>query len=186
VGQGRLIFSHRANTAPGRLAVGGLRAVGARDGSDDEGWQIPDDGGGLTPMGRGLLLGDLVLWPTARAPSGVFAVRQSDGRQADNPALLHRLPSGNLTWANGALLVTTRRVMYAFVPPEWADGGAKEASARDVLRGLLAEADGHDPRRARAAWQRIGEDAALRELIVEDGDVPRRAGDVARRRLGLV
>ena len=30
-------------------------------------------------MGRGLLIGDLVLWPTGRARCGVIAVRQEDG-----------------------------------------------------------------------------------------------------------
>src|SRR5262249_47703582 len=100
VGQGRLIFTTRRNPGPGRLHTGGLRAVGAGDGTDARGWMLPDDGGGLTPRGRGLLIGDLVLWPTARKPYGVFAVRQRDGRQADNPTLLHRIPSGNLLFAN--------------------------------------------------------------------------------------
>ncbi len=53
VGEGRLIF-----TTPT-----GLRAVGADDGVDA--WALPDGGGGLAPAGRGLLIGDLVLWPTA-------------------------------------------------------------------------------------------------------------------------
>ena len=35
-------------------------------------------------------------------PYGVFAVRQEDGRQPDNPALLHRIPSGNLVYRRTA------------------------------------------------------------------------------------
>ena len=70
VGEGRLIF-----TTPT-----GLRAVGADDGLDA--WALPDGGGALPPAGRGLLIGDLVLWPTASKGPGsfaVYAVRQRDG-----------------------------------------------------------------------------------------------------------
>jgi hypothetical protein len=63
-------------------------------------------------------VGDLVLWPTYRLPFGVLAVRQEDGRQPDNPTLLHRVPSGHLVYANGILLVTDRQAMYAYVPEE--------------------------------------------------------------------
>jgi outer membrane protein assembly factor BamB/tetratricopeptide (TPR) repeat protein len=116
VGQGQLIFTTRRNPGPGRLHAGGLRAVRMTDGSDETGWVLPDDGGGLTPMGRGLLLGDLVLWPTARTPFGVFAVRQRDGQQVDDPTLLHRIPAGNLAAARGCLLVADQRSLWAFVP----------------------------------------------------------------------
>ncbi|HWG43495.1 MAG TPA: PQQ-binding-like beta-propeller repeat protein [Gemmataceae bacterium] len=119
VGQGRLIFS----------TTKGLRAVGAADGSDAEGWIIPDGGdgrtpgNGLTPAGRGLLIGDLVLFPTTqkRSPVSVetvvYAIRQRDGRPADDPALLHRLPAGNLLYANGCLVVADRHTLSVFVPP---------------------------------------------------------------------
>src|SRR5262249_27098761 len=63
VGHGRLIF-----TTPK-----GLRAVGAADGSDRGGWMQPQAGDGVRPMGRGLLIGDLVLWPNEQ---GVHALRQ--------------------------------------------------------------------------------------------------------------
>src|SRR5262249_52549176 len=43
MGQGRLIFSTRANPRAGRLTVGGLRALRASDGSDEGGWLLPDD-----------------------------------------------------------------------------------------------------------------------------------------------
>src|SRR5262249_56662441 len=43
----------------------GLRAVKASDGNDKGGWVLPDDGT-LAPMGRGMLIGDLVLWPTVQ------------------------------------------------------------------------------------------------------------------------
>jgi outer membrane protein assembly factor BamB/tetratricopeptide (TPR) repeat protein len=111
VGHGKLIF-----TTPK-----GLHAVGAANGDTKEGWKVPDDGGRRRTMGRGLLLGDLVLWPTAleddRQSYGVFAVRQEDGGQPDNPTLLHRIPSGNLLYANGCLVVTDHETVSVFVPP---------------------------------------------------------------------
>jgi len=113
VGQGRLIF-----TTPK-----GLQAVRADDGSPA--WAVPDAGGALTPSGRGLLIGDLVLFPTTqpRDPGSpfmeavVYAIRQRDGRPADDPAKLHRLPAGNLAYANGCLVVADQQTLSIFVPP---------------------------------------------------------------------
>jgi outer membrane protein assembly factor BamB len=155
VGQGRLIFTTWRNPRQGKLFAGGLRAVMAEDGSDTGGWSLPDDGGGLVPFGRGLLIGDLVLWPTpvplvvaksgGAKTFGVFAVRQKDGQQPDNPTLLHRIPSGNLVYANGCLLVADRQTLYAFVPPEMLpdeeDDKKEEAvSPRKALRRARAAA----------------------------------------------
>jgi outer membrane protein assembly factor BamB len=153
VGQGRLIFSTRRNPGTGRLHGGGLRAVGAADGADAMGWKLPDDGGGLVPLGRGLLVGDLVLWPTARKPYGVFAVRQEDGHQPDNPTLLHRIPSGNLAFGDGILVVTDLREMAVFVPPGMLlEEAEKEAKAEpESARAQLILA------RARADRGRVGE-----------------------------
>jgi outer membrane protein assembly factor BamB len=114
VGEGRLIF-----TTPK-----GLRAVNAVDGGDRGGWLLPDDGT-LAPMGRGMLIGDLVLWPTAQRrddglPGGrerVYAVRQRDGRPVEDPTVLHGLPAGNLVYANGCLAVADRAVLSVFVHP---------------------------------------------------------------------
>ncbi|HEY7329979.1 MAG TPA: PQQ-binding-like beta-propeller repeat protein [Gemmataceae bacterium] len=143
VGQGRLIF-----TTPT-----GLRAVRADNGSPA--WSVPDSGGGLTPAGRGLLIGDLVLFPTAqpRDPgspfreSVVYALRQSDGRPADDPAKLHRLPAGNLAYANGCLVVADRQTLSVFVPERLElDRRKTEAqrepnSAAALLQLARAEAD---------------------------------------------
>lgn len=148
VGKGRLIFTTYRNPRQGRLYAGGLRAVGAEDGTDKDGWELPDEGGGLTPMGRGLLIGDLVLWPTGRSRCSVVAVRQEDGRQADNPSLLHRVPSGNLVYANGSLVVCGQRTMWAFVPPEkLSDEVDKVAleSPRTLLRLARASAARKEP-----------------------------------------
>jgi outer membrane protein assembly factor BamB len=145
IGQGRLIF-----TTPT-----GLRAVWSHSGKT--GWSVPDTGE-LTPAGRGLLIGDLVLFPTTqvRHPGSpwidgvVYALRQSDGRPADDPVKLHSLPPGNLAYANGCLAVADQKTLTVFVPPRLHLGKRKEAqpnpnSATALLHLARAEADaGHD------------------------------------------
>ncbi len=110
VGQGRLIFTTSE----------GLCAIGAADGA--RAWALPDVNGRLPPLGRGLLLGDVVLWPTPAGwgrPYGVYAVRQQDGRQPDgsDPSLLRGIPSGNLAYADGCLAAADRQTLSIFVPP---------------------------------------------------------------------
>ena len=110
----RMAVMHLLGTASGRLIFAtatGLQAVAEKDGSDI--WIAPD-AGELPPMGRGLLLGDLVLWPTTR---GVLLVRQDTGRLAEDPAFLQAVPKGNLAFGNGCLVVTGRGTMTVFVPP---------------------------------------------------------------------
>jgi outer membrane protein assembly factor BamB len=190
VGQGRLIFSTRS----------GLRAVGAANGSDRDGWVLPDSGGALPPMGRGLLIGDLVLFSTDRVPWGVFAVRQRDGRQPDanDPALLHRIPSGNLVYADGCLVVAGRRTLSVFVPPrdleahagrpstaslldlgraEARAGRRKEADSWDfppparlqaLLQAAQTQQDTGAPAQAVLAWQAILDSEDLRGIPVYD------------------
>lgn len=118
VGKGRLIFSTWRGPAEGSTGAGGLRAVMADTGGDRGGWVVPADEKGLLPFGRGQLVGGVVLWPTARRPFGVIAARQEDGAQPDNPTLLHRVPSGNLVLAGGALVVADGRQLQAFAPED--------------------------------------------------------------------
>ncbi|MFO0928735.1 MAG: hypothetical protein U0736_17230 [Gemmataceae bacterium] len=107
VATGRLIFTTWRPPSPrGSCSPAGC-AIDAADGTD------AGEVGACrrTAFGRPLLVGDLVLWPTARQPFGVFAVRQADGLQPDNPSLLYRIPSGNLVYANGVLLVADGRTL---------------------------------------------------------------------------
>ena len=138
VAQGRLIFTTSR----------GLRAVRADDGNPV--WSVPDTGT-LTPAGRGLLIGDLVLFPTTqqRDPTStetmVYALRQSDGRPADDPARLHRLPAGNLAYANGCLAVADRQTLTVFVPPrllltERKAEARRHPNSTNTLRVLLEKA----------------------------------------------
>ncbi len=103
VGQGRLIFT----------TIHGLRAVGAADGGDADGWQLPDGGGERAPAGRGLLVGAQVLWPTA---NGIVVCGQRDGVLDYRPTLGARVPCGNLVYANGCLAVADRTTLSVFVP----------------------------------------------------------------------
>src|SRR5205814_2290035 len=76
--------------------------------------------GGLPPAGRGLLVGDMVLWPTAGKGPGsvaVYAVSQRDGEQPDDPSLLRNVPAGNLVYADGCLVSADRQVLTIFTPP---------------------------------------------------------------------
>jgi outer membrane protein assembly factor BamB len=155
VGQGRLIFT----------TTSGLRAVGAVDGSDANGWALPDTGT-LPPMGRGILIGDLVLWPTVRwRPGGarghvVYVVRQADGRLAAEPSLLHRLPAGNLACAHGCLAVADRDTVSIFVRPQLLLEDRRRTSregtgSADAWLALgRAEADAHHWSEAAAAFLR--------------------------------
>jgi outer membrane protein assembly factor BamB/tetratricopeptide (TPR) repeat protein len=177
VGQGRLIFT----------TTSGLRAVSAADGGDGGGWMLPDTGR-LPPMGRGILLGDLVLWPTVRwRPGGtpgfvVYAVRQADGRPAADPTFLHRLPAGNLAYAHGCLAVADRDTLSLFVAPrllveERRRTAADDPDAADAwIRLGRAEADAQRFDKAIDAFRRA-------EKLTESGDdlAARRLHDAARR-----
>ncbi len=156
VGQGRLIF-----TTPK-----GLQAVKADDGGDA--WSFPE-AGELMPGGRGLLLGDLILFPTTqtRHPASletvVYVVRQSDGRAADDPAQLHRLPAGNLAYSNGCLVVADRQTLFVFVPPRLrlskrqAETRRHPDSATALLELARAEADAGRDEEALRGFHRIEE-----------------------------
>ncbi|MFM7150599.1 MAG: PQQ-binding-like beta-propeller repeat protein, partial [Gemmataceae bacterium] len=128
VGNGKLIFTTWGNQGSARRSSGGLRAVQSDNGSDKGGWIIPGSGGGVLPFGRPILVDDLVLWPTYRLPYGVYAIRQKDGLQPDNPALLHRVVSGNLLWANQTLLVTTASNLFVYLSSEGNFRGERELS----------------------------------------------------------
>jgi outer membrane protein assembly factor BamB len=161
VGHGKLIFT----------TTNGLRAVGAADGGDATGWALPS-AGRLPPMGRGLLLGDWVLWPTAVLCSGlpprfvVYAVHQEDGRLAD-PAQLHRLPAGNLAYAHGCLAVADAETLTVFVPPrlrlvdkerqakEIPPGPITRQGVRTLLELARAQTDAGQPATALETLRRV-------------------------------
>jgi outer membrane protein assembly factor BamB len=107
VARGKVIFSTSTPSA-------GLRAINAADGGDRGGWFRTGVGKPIHSFGRGLLAGDLVIWPTLHH---VYIVRQEDGEQPDDPTLTHRLPPGNLAFGSGAIVVTDREKLHIFAPP---------------------------------------------------------------------
>jgi outer membrane protein assembly factor BamB len=132
VGKGHLIFTTLTE----------LRAVSAADGGDS--WRLPDGGGKLAPMGRGFLLGDVVVWPTA---NGVFVRQQEDGDPVYSPVILDRVPAGNLVYSDGVLATADRTTLSVFVPPAMQLEQRREQTKKnpDSLADLLlltrAEAD---------------------------------------------
>jgi outer membrane protein assembly factor BamB/tetratricopeptide (TPR) repeat protein len=177
VGHGKLIFT----------TATGLRAVGAADGGDATGWSFPDEGQ-LPPMGRGLLLGDLVLWPTAAPRSGlepeflVCAVRQADGHLAADPGRIPRLPAGNFAYAHGCLAVANQDTLSVFVPAALrAEEKENEGKGlldgpvtRRMVRRLLAEG------RAQMEAGRLGQ--ALQTLAQAEAAANHLAGEMGRLR----
>ncbi len=102
------------NVCESSAPIPGIRGVSAADGSDV--WY--QKGSGSHPpisWGRGLLAGDLILWPTSRR---IYALRQIDGEQETTPTLLTGIPTGNLAFAGGAFLVTDRHFLHVLLPPK--------------------------------------------------------------------
>jgi hypothetical protein len=106
VANGKVIFSTSTPTP-------GLRAINAADGGDRGGWFRTGVGKPIHSFGRGLLVGDLVIWPTLHR---VYIVRQEDGEQPDDPTLAHQIPPGNLAFGCGTLVVTDRGKLHIFAP----------------------------------------------------------------------
>lgn len=79
----------------------GIGAVEVATGQVDRQW------GDLTaaaPFGRGLILGDCVLFPTR---DHGLAILNHDGRPVYAPALFQSLPGGNLSFGDGTLIIAT-------------------------------------------------------------------------------
>jgi outer membrane protein assembly factor BamB len=172
VAQGRLVF-----TTPL-----GIRAVDVASGLDAGGWFQPGDGTTLAPLGRGLLAGDLVVWPTR---AGLCVLDQSDGEQpyGVNPVPIRdRCPRGNVLFANGMLIVAGAKELFVFVPPRQklderrAAAKNEPESALALYRLAIAEADAGLPaapntfveasRRVRSDERGQGE--SLREMVLCD------------------
>jgi len=138
------------------LATGGdmkgIRALHADDGRND--W-IQHDGGGLTTLGRGLLVDDTILWPTR---FGIYSLQTTTG-QPNGPPIPE--VAGNLVWAQGVLLVATGTELMGYVSDR------KQLAARqqaiqvhpedDRLRSDYADAlaDAQQLPRAATEWQRL-------------------------------
>jgi outer membrane protein assembly factor BamB len=106
VADGRLILTA---TSP----VPCIRTLDAATGNPLRSWLQPANGTGLTTFGRGLLAGDVVLWPT-RGKNGdrIHVLRNDDGQPVDEAAI----PAGNLASGNGCLVVAGTEFLSAYIP----------------------------------------------------------------------
>jgi len=109
---GRLIF-----TTPS-----GIRALNAATGGDQGGWAQPDEGK-LPGLGRGLLAGGWVFWPTQDSRLPLRALSQEHGSQqrgeeAFEPTQLRNLVPGNFAAGGGCLVVAGAEELVGYVPPE--------------------------------------------------------------------
>jgi outer membrane protein assembly factor BamB len=166
VAQGRLIFTTGSRPR-------GIRALEATTGNDLRSWVQPDDGNELPTLGRGLLAGDQVWWPTV---NGLRLLDQREGEPLDiDPTRLRHIQPGNLAWSNGCLVVASEDRLYAYVMParlleqrkREADARPKDAAAR--YRLALAQEDAGFPDDARASFaaadRLAGSDQRLRDRM---------------------
>lgn len=157
--QDRLVFTTPA----------GLRAVDALDGGDKAGWALPVDR--LPPLGRGQLVGDVVLWPTVR---GMRVVRADDGTFVAG-ADLGRVPAGNVAYRDGVLAVADRSTLTIYKgeprpakadkppPPDQVGVGLSGAARAEALHRAAIGWKG-DPLNAARLWASLlGEEAVLRD-----------------------
>ncbi len=95
----------------------GIRALDVATGRDLRDWLQPNDGAGDMPtLGRGLLAGDEVFWPTVH---GLRVLNQSDGQPSERRLLPgDNAIKGNLAMGGGCLIVATSRELLGFVPEE--------------------------------------------------------------------
>jgi outer membrane protein assembly factor BamB len=77
----------------------GIGAIGTATGAIDRQW---GDLRAPAPFGRGLILGDVVLFPTRN--NGLL-VLDRNGKPVYGPTLFHDLPGGNLVYGNGMLAI---------------------------------------------------------------------------------
>jgi outer membrane protein assembly factor BamB len=139
---------HLLGVARERLIVTTLddiRALDSITGRPLRDWLSPGAGDRLPPLGRGLLAGDLVLWPTVE---GLRALDQETSAPAANMACNYTRNAihGNLALGEGCLVAADATHVHAYVSPRWfLEQRQREASRdpRSAIRRLelgLAEA----------------------------------------------
>src|SRR5262249_7064189 len=101
---------------------GGIRAVNTATGGDQPGWSQPAEGK-LPGLGRGVLAGGWVFWPTQDPKVPLRALNQQDGSQERgletfDPTQLRAIQPGNLVLGGGCLVVAGAEELVGYVPPE--------------------------------------------------------------------
>lgn len=160
--RGRVLFTTRTPSA-------GLRALNAGDGSDRGGWFRTGADAPVHSLGRGLLAGELVVWPTLHH---VYFVRQDDGEQAADATTARGVPSGNMAFGDGILAVADRENLHVFAPPRFRlperkkEAEERPRSALEQFRLGTALADAGQPEQAVDCFRKAAllADPSLREL----------------------
>jgi hypothetical protein len=118
--------------AGGRLFVTtreGVQAIGVGTGLTV--WQQPSEGK-LAGLGRGLIVGGWLLWPThdPRLPLRALTLAEGAQQRGDDgvglfaepsyfdPTQLRHIPPGNLAFGQGCLIVAGTDALVGFVPAE--------------------------------------------------------------------
>jgi outer membrane protein assembly factor BamB len=149
----RLEVVHLLGAAEGRLIFttpGGIRAISAATGGDQPGWSQPAEGR-LPGLGRGVLAGGWVFWPTQDPKLPLRALNQEDGSQERgqemfDPTQLRGICAGNLVVGGGCLVVAGTEELVGYVPPErflpqhQRDAARPDAPGRVFYRLARAEA----------------------------------------------
>jgi outer membrane protein assembly factor BamB len=149
----RLEVVHLLGVARQRLIFttpGGIRALNADTGGDQGGWSEPAEGK-LPGLGRGLLVGGWVFWPTQDPKLPLRAVSQEDGCQERgqdtfDPTQLRSIRPGNMALGGGCLVVAGANELVGYVSPErflqerQRDAARPDASGRTFYRLAQAEA----------------------------------------------
>jgi outer membrane protein assembly factor BamB len=165
-----LDVAHLLGVASGRVvcSVGGfhagLCALDAATGQRLSSWGYRVGGAeALAPLGRGLLFGDRVYWPTRAA--GVQELRW-DGTTGYPPTVFRDLPGGNLAYGNGCLVVATADRLHVLV------GEPEELAGPEHHVGRFAPDDDADRRHSKLLWRaerlrRMGRPAAEVRAVFE-------------------
>ncbi len=182
----RIEVVHLLGAARGRLIFttpGGIRAVSAATGGDQPGWSQPAEGR-LPGLGRGLLAGGWVFWPTQDPKLPLRALSQQDGGQecgqeTFDPTQFRAIHPGNLALGGGCLVVAGAEELVGYVPPErflqqhHHDAARPDAAGRAIYRlaraeagaGLYVQAARHFARADDAADKGRGNGLPVRALV---------------------
>jgi hypothetical protein len=108
---------HLLGVVQGRLVLAtrnGVQAVDAATGQSD--WTQPSEGR-LPSLGRGLLAGGGLFWPTVDELLPYRTLTLAAGRQPFDPTRLSTLPPGNWAFGHGCLAIAGVDELLVYVPP---------------------------------------------------------------------
>lgn len=122
---------HLLGVAHGRLFVAtreGMRALLTSGGQID--WAAQPSDGRLPSLGRGVLAGTSIYWPT---PSRSLAVTMLGGELDQDSTRMQMLPAGNWAAGQGCLAIAGLSDLYVFVPADQQPGRFPTTPRPDAL-----------------------------------------------------